>query len=84
MNALSLRRMALLACTRWGTPSSIGNKIIPPIYKVFGLRNNLVQHLLAPHFFVWFVEWNGLIHHHLIPHSWLVGTNMRNVVIPFE
>jgi hypothetical protein len=36
---------------------------------VFGLRNELVHHLLTPHFFVWFVEWNELIHHHLIPHS---------------
>jgi hypothetical protein len=25
-------------------------------YKLFGLRDELVQHLLTPHFFVWFVE----------------------------
>jgi transposase InsO family protein len=36
---------------------------------VFGLRNDIVHHLLTPHFFVWFVEWSELIHHHLIPHS---------------
>jgi len=36
------------------------------IYSVFGLRSELAHHLLTPHFFVWFVEWNGLIHHHLI------------------
>jgi hypothetical protein len=36
---------------------------------VFGLRNDIVYHLLTPHFFVWFVEWSELIHHHLIPHS---------------
>jgi hypothetical protein len=36
---------------------------------VFGLRNDVVHHLLTPHFFVWFVEWSELIHHHLIPHS---------------
>jgi hypothetical protein len=39
------------------------------IYSVFGLRDELVHHLLTPHFFVWFVDWNELIHHHLIPHS---------------
>jgi hypothetical protein len=25
-------------------------------YKLFGLRDELVHHLLTPHFFVWFVE----------------------------
>jgi hypothetical protein len=30
------------------------------------LRNEVVHHLLTPHFFVWFVEWSELIHHHLI------------------
>jgi hypothetical protein len=39
------------------------------IFRVFGLRIELVHHLLIPHFFVWFVEWNVLIHHHPIPHS---------------
>jgi hypothetical protein len=38
-------------------------------YKVFGLRNKLVHHLLVPYFFVWFVEWNKLIHHHPTPHN---------------
>jgi hypothetical protein len=38
-------------------------------YNLFGLRNELVHHLLTPHFFFWFVEWNELIHHHLIPYS---------------
>jgi hypothetical protein len=51
------------------------------LYRVFGLKNELV-HLLTPHFFIWFiVEWNELIHHHFIPHSQLVSTNMRNGVI---
>jgi hypothetical protein len=36
---------------------------------VFGLRNYIVHHLLTPHFFVWFVEWSELIHHHLNPYS---------------
>jgi hypothetical protein len=31
------------------------------IYKLFGLRNDLVHRLLTPHFFVWFVEWIELI-----------------------
>jgi hypothetical protein len=52
------------------------------LYKLFGLRNNLIHRLLTPHFFVWFVEWIELIHHHLIPYSYLVSTNMRNEVIP--
>jgi hypothetical protein len=38
-------------------------------YGVFGLRNEIVHHLLTSHFFVWFVEWSELIYHHLIPHS---------------
>jgi hypothetical protein len=37
--------------------------------RVFGLRNKSIHHLLTPHFFVWFVELNELIHHHLIPHN---------------
>jgi hypothetical protein len=38
------------------------------IYRMFGLRNELVRHLLAALFFVWFVECNELIYHHFIPH----------------
>jgi hypothetical protein len=37
-------------------------------YGVFGLRNDIVHHLLT-RFFIWFVEWSELIHHHPIPHS---------------
>jgi hypothetical protein len=33
---------------------------------VFSLRNEIVHHLLISHFFVWFVEYNELIHHHFI------------------
>jgi hypothetical protein len=51
------------------------------ISKLFGLRNDLVHRLLTPHFFIWFVEWIELIHHHLIPYSYLVSTNMRHKVI---
>ena len=43
---------------------------------VFGLRNELVHHLLIPHFFVWFVEWNRLMHHHLIPHKLRISTSV--------
>jgi hypothetical protein len=46
------------------------------------LINDVVHHLLTPHFFVWFVEWSELIHHHLIPRSYLFSTNMWNGVIP--
>jgi hypothetical protein len=45
------------------------NLIILNSNGVFGLRNDIVHHLLTPHFFVWFVELNELINHHLIPHS---------------
>ena len=43
----------------------LSSEWIPNISRVFGLRNKLV-HLLTPHFFVLFVEWNGLKHPHLI------------------
>jgi hypothetical protein len=36
---------------------------------VFGLRNEIVNHILTPQFFVWFVEQSELIHHHLISQS---------------
>ena len=36
---------------------------------MFGLRNKLVHYLQIPYFFIWFVKWNRLIHHHLIPHE---------------
>jgi hypothetical protein len=42
----------------------------------------MIHRLLTPHFFVWFVQWIELIHHHLILYSYLVNTNMRNKVIP--
>jgi hypothetical protein len=55
----------------------------PPLgtSRLFGLRNELVYHLITPQFFVWFVEWNELIHHHIIPYIYLVSTNMRNVIV---
>jgi hypothetical protein len=34
------------------------------LIRVFGMRNELVHHLFTSHFFVWFAEWNELIHHH--------------------
>jgi hypothetical protein len=61
--------------------SLIGKHVMTCTYKLFGLRNDLVHRLLTPHFFVWFVEWIELIHHRLIPYSYLVSTNMRNEVI---
>jgi hypothetical protein len=33
-----------------------GRIVMLCIYEVFGLRNELVHHLLTPYFFVWFVE----------------------------
>jgi hypothetical protein len=48
------------------------------ICSVFGLRNEIVHHLLTPHFLIWFVKWNELIHHYFIPHKLIISNNMRN------
>lgn len=48
---------------------------------MFDLRNGVV-HCLLTHFFVWFVERNGLIHHHLTSHKLIVSIITRNGVIP--
>jgi hypothetical protein len=54
----------------WGTESVISrDDAARGTYRLFGLRIDLVHHLLTPHFFIWFVEWNELIYHHLIPYS---------------
>jgi hypothetical protein len=34
---------------------------------VRGMSSSIIFSLLT--FFVWFVEWNEMIHHHTIPHS---------------
>jgi hypothetical protein len=52
---------------RHGRSSS--DNVIDVTNYVFGLRNKLVHYFPTPYFFVWFVEWNDLIHHHLITHS---------------
>jgi len=39
-----------------------------------------VHHILT-HLFVWFVEWNGLIHHSLIPHKLVISIGMGDGVI---
>jgi hypothetical protein len=49
--------------------------------KLFDLSNELVHYIFTPHFFVWFVEWIELIHHHLIPYNYLISTNIRNKII---
>lgn len=42
----------------------------------------VVHHfLITLNFFIQFVGWNELIHRHLIPHSLLVNTNIRNRII---
>jgi hypothetical protein len=48
-------------------------------YRVFGLRNKLIIYSSV---FVWFVEWNGFIHHHLITNKLIISTSMRNEAIP--
>jgi hypothetical protein len=63
-----LHESRLLVCSGWMEWKACGSSSLVT-YRVFGLRVELVHYLLTPHFFVWFVEWNELIHHHLIPHS---------------
>jgi hypothetical protein len=41
-----------------------------------------MHQLLTPHFFVCFVDWNELIHHHFIPYRLIISNNMRNCFIP--
>jgi hypothetical protein len=48
---------------------------------MFDLRNGVVHHLLT-HFFVWFVEQNGLIPHHLTSRKLIISITTRNGVIP--
>jgi len=49
---------------------------------VFGLRRNSLKneldHDLFTHFFILFVECNGLIHRHIIPHKLIISASMRN------
>jgi len=56
---------------------ALAQSLFYSIYRLFGLRSELVHHLLNPNFFVWFVEWNGLIHHRLIAHKLIISTSMR-------
>ena len=46
----------------------VSSEWILNINRMFDLRNKLV-HLLTSHFFVLFVEWNVLMHPHLISHA---------------
>jgi hypothetical protein len=62
-----------------------GNKFSPStINSVFGLRIEEVYHLVTPHFIVWFVEWNELIHHHFNPSRLIISNNMKNEFIPLN
>jgi hypothetical protein len=59
--------MLLLKVTYKVTPDFTPMSSLYITYGVFGLRNEMVHHLLIPDFFfVWFVEWNRLMHRHLI------------------
>jgi hypothetical protein len=44
-------------------------------------RNEVIHLLLTPHFFIWFVEYNGLIHHHLIPHKLIISVIPHKLII---
>jgi hypothetical protein len=71
--ASRLVEKSLLATTRRSTTIIKG---------VFGLRNEVVHLLLTPHFFIWFVEWNRLIHHHLISHKLIISIiSVRNELV---
>jgi hypothetical protein len=52
------------------------------LYSVFGLRNEVIHLFLTSHFFIWFMEYNELIHHHLIPRKLIISTYMRSWLIP--
>jgi hypothetical protein len=49
---------------------------------VFGLKNELAPQLFISLFFVWFVGWNRMMRHHLVPHKLIISTGMRNEAIP--
>jgi hypothetical protein len=49
----------------------------PTTYGAFRLNNEVVHLLLTRHTFIWFVEWNELIHHHLIPCKLIISICMR-------
>jgi hypothetical protein len=49
-----------------------------------GLSNELVHHLLIPYFFVWFMKWNGLMYHHIIPHKLIIRISVTNGVTLYQ
>jgi hypothetical protein len=53
---------------------------MPDTCTLFGLRNEVVHHLLTPHLFVWFVEWNEFIHQHFIPHRLMISNNNEKLI----
>jgi hypothetical protein len=46
------------------------------------LVTEVIHLLLTPYFFIWFVEYNGMIHHHPIPHKLLISIHMKSGLIP--
>jgi hypothetical protein len=72
LHAVLARYFAVLgraSCLHFRAGPVLAQQTRPKLYGVFGLRNDVVYHLLTPHFFVWFMEWSELIYHHLIPYS---------------
>jgi hypothetical protein len=42
----------------------------------------MIHLLLTSHIFIWFVEYNELIHHHFIPRKLIISIYMRSELIP--
>jgi hypothetical protein len=58
-------------------------KITSQTFGMFGLRNKLfIIYSFLTFFFVWFVERNKLMYHHLISHKLIVSTSTRSKIIP--
>lgn len=58
--------------------TTISRTVILITFNVFGLRNEVIYHLLTLYFLVWFMQWNELINHYFIPYSLIISNNIRN------
>jgi hypothetical protein len=53
-----------------------------PLLGVFGLRNKGGLSSFHSLFLIWLVQWNELIHYHLIPYKLIISICIRNELIP--
>jgi hypothetical protein len=63
----------------WLCPSNPGRIDSWRVCLVWEMRWSIVYSFL--NFIVWFVEWNRLMHRHLIPSKLIISTSIRNGVI---